>query len=94
MVRLTEREWRRAYRYWRVPYAHLAPVERQRMVRGCKGKAQYYTADEAIADARLLPIRSDDKRWLKAYRCPLCQNWHIGNTKWPQNGFVVRRKPR
>jgi hypothetical protein len=90
MRRLTIQEWKREYLIWRVPYAHLHASVRTRMVRGCKGKAQYDDPDEARADAAALPDRGDDKRWLKVYRCPLCQTYHIGNTRWRENGFTIR----
>lgn len=90
MKRMRAKEWRAACQIWRVPYAHLSALERTRMVRGCKGKAQYDDPDEARRDAEALPDRKDDKRWLKVYRCPLCQTYHIGNTRWRENGFMIR----
>lgn len=88
--KLTTRQWEDEYKIWRVPYAHLEPAVRSRMVRGCKGKEQFGNADEARLVAESLPVRNGEKRWLKVYRCPLCQNWHFGNTKWGKNGIIVR----
>jgi hypothetical protein len=93
MKTITNAEWERMYRlYWRGPFAHLPKDIRAKLVRGCRGKACYDSAEEALPVIAQMPVRSG--LFLHAYRCPLCYNllweeggpvyqanYHIGNSR-------------
>ena len=48
--------------------------ERKRM---CTGKRRYATEGDALDAALLLGV----ERTRKAYRCPLCQRWHLTTSR-------------
>jgi hypothetical protein len=51
--------------------------EQQRM---CTGKRRYITEADALDAALLRGV----ERTRKAYRCPLCQRWHLTTTRPPR----------
>ena len=52
----------------------LTREEQQRM---CTGKRRYASEADALDAALLLGV----ERTRKAYRCPLCQRWHLTTTR-------------
>jgi len=80
---LTRKEWTKLYTtVWRKPFAHMPKELRQRLVRGCQGKALYESFSEALKTVKALP--PIDGKYAGAYRCPLCIGIHIGNSKDPR----------
>lgn len=83
MKTLTNRQWAEAYNaLWRKPFENFPKEYRKGLVRGCKGKAQYESWDEAKRVAFTLPPREGLE--IKIYRCKLCTWIHIGNTRFAQ----------
>ena len=82
MITLRIKEWVQMYEVWKAANPNMQGEDlksvRVKMVRGCKGKAQYESYGEAMAIVNDLPARKG--RALHAYRCPICGNWHVGNT--------------
>jgi hypothetical protein len=74
----TGKEWAAMYEsQWRVPYANHPKEVRQKLVRGCQGKAIYDNPQEALkVMSTLKPIPG---KVLNQYVCPLCKGIHIGN---------------
>lgn len=54
-----------------------------------KEKVGYSTDKEAIERARIMNCREDTIHKLVAYKCPICQKWHIG-----RNGKVLSDKDK
>ena len=46
-----------------------------------KEKVGYSTDKEAIERARVMNCRRDTIHKLVAYKCPICQNWHVGRSR-------------
>jgi len=82
MRTLRRKEWNVAYAAWKEANPHLCGDEfktkRQKVVRGCCGKALYDDYAEAMRVVADLPVR--EGKVLHAYRCPLCLSFHVGNT--------------
>lgn len=80
MKTLRGREWAEMYKtVWRIPFADWDKERRVKLVRGCIGKAQYDTWKEAKAIMDTLPPR--DGVMLNVYRCRLCGEFHVGNSR-------------
>ena len=50
-------------------------ILRPRDDRGCRGKRRYATEGDALDAAAVLGL----ERLRQAYRCPLCQRWHLSS---------------
>lgn len=82
MFERTNQEWEMLYRSrWREPFAHLSKELRGKLVRGCRGKACYQSRCEAAAIMATLPKRG--RMFLNCYKCRLCGDIHIGNSRTP-----------
>lgn len=81
-------EWRKMYREWRKPYAHLPASVRGNAVRGCAGKFGYSNELEAERIASTLPPRPGKR--ISVYPCAICKRFHIGNTTYPEGHKVYR----
>lgn len=80
MKTLRSGEWAKLWKtVWRTPFADWDKERRQKLVRGCKGKAIYETWHEAKAVMDTLPARSGVV--LNVYRCRVCSEFHIGNSR-------------
>jgi hypothetical protein len=80
MRSLTRKEWEHLYRsLWRAPYADLTKQERGRLVRACRGRVVFDSAEEARDMSRFLQPRG--RLNLAAYTCPLCHGFHIINRR-------------
>jgi hypothetical protein len=75
-------EWKAFYAAWKAANPDLCGDEfklrRQKVVRGCRGKALYDDYAEAMRVVADLPVR--EGKVLHAYRCPICGCFHVGNT--------------
>lgn len=81
-------EWRKMYREWRKPFAHLPSSVRGNAVRGCAGKVGYEVKADAQAIADGLPPRPGKR--CSVYPCCICKKFHIGNTTYPEGHSVYR----
>lgn len=54
-----------------------------------KEKISYETDKEAIEQARLMNCRPETIRKVVAYKCPVCQKWHVG-----RSGRTLNEKDR
>jgi hypothetical protein len=76
----TRKEWEHLYRsLWRAQYAYLTKEERGRLVRACRGRVVFDSAEEARDMLRFLQTRG--RLYLAAYTCPLCHGVHIINRR-------------
>lgn len=82
MRTLRRKEWNALYAAWKAANPDLCSDafkwKRQRIVRGCRGKALYDDYAEAMRIVVELPLRQG--KVLHAYRCPICAAFHVGNT--------------
>lgn len=80
------------YEDWKLAHPELQgdenKVTRKKLVRGCCGKPQCDSYEEAMVIVAELPARPG--RYLHAYLCPICKFWHWGNTSLALIGIVKR----
>ena len=82
MRTLRFKEWKTVYEAWKQANPDMCgdefKLKRQKVVRGCRGKALYDSYAEAMRIVVELPLR--EGKVLHAYKCQICAAWHVGNT--------------